>query len=556
MTMIKCEMCGGTDLIKQDGVFVCQNCGMKYSPEEAKKMMVEVAGTVAVKGSVKVENAVSAESLLKRAFMAMEDGELKKANEFFDGALNISPECAEAYLGKLLLEYKVSKEADLAKLKEPFDSSKNYQKIMNFGSPELCARIKEINDDITKEKIERDAKHAKMILKNSVREMRIPIAAGQLHTVALTSGGMVFATGKNDYGQCNVSEWRNIIAIATGSSHTVGLRSDGTVVATGENDEGQCNVSDWRDIIAIAAGSWHTVGLKSNGEVVAVGSNEVEQCNVSEWKNIVAIYAGCFTTVGIKSNGEVISTDDISLEYNDLKSVSIGSAMVYSRFSGDVGHCFTCTSGWSVPYHAEDLMYRGDDNTGDYDIIQVSNGDDYVVGLRADGTVVANVGRCTYYPGSDLKASDVACNVSEWKNIIAISAGDDHTVGLTKNMTVVATGKNDYGECNVSEWKDIMPLSTAETFEEDRQQKMKIINENYARTEELLRQEMARLEEERKEAARKAEEERKEAARKAEEKRIADRDAAEKRKKHNIIGILAACAYVIAMIIYFIKYLF
>ena len=123
-------------------------------------------------------------------------------------------------------------------------------------------------------------------------------------------------------------------------------------------------------------------------------------------------------------------------------------------------------------------------------------------------------------------------------------------------MTVVATGKNDYGECNVSEWKDIMPLSTAETFEEDRQQKMKIINENYARTEELLRQEMARLEEERKEAARKAEEERKEAARKAEEKRIADRDAAEKRKKHNIIGILAACAYVIAMIIYFIKYLF
>lgn len=82
MAMIKCEMCGSTDIIKQDGVFVCQSCGIKYSPEEAKKMMVEVAGTVAVKGSVKVENAVSAESLLKRAFMAMEDGELKKQMSF------------------------------------------------------------------------------------------------------------------------------------------------------------------------------------------------------------------------------------------------------------------------------------------------------------------------------------------------------------------------------------------------------------------------------------------------------------------------------------------
>ena len=48
MKQLKCEMCGGTDLIKQDGVFICQSCGIKYSVEEAKKMMVE--GTVQVEG--------------------------------------------------------------------------------------------------------------------------------------------------------------------------------------------------------------------------------------------------------------------------------------------------------------------------------------------------------------------------------------------------------------------------------------------------------------------------------------------------------------------------
>lgn len=47
MKKIVCEMCGG-ELIKDSGVFVCQNCGCKYSVEEAKKMMVEVEGTVNV----------------------------------------------------------------------------------------------------------------------------------------------------------------------------------------------------------------------------------------------------------------------------------------------------------------------------------------------------------------------------------------------------------------------------------------------------------------------------------------------------------------------------
>ena len=36
------------------------------------------------------------------------------------------------------------------------------------------------------------------------------------------------------------------MAVSTRSSHTVGLKSDGTVVAVGKNDKGQCDVSDWK----------------------------------------------------------------------------------------------------------------------------------------------------------------------------------------------------------------------------------------------------------------------------------------------------------------------
>lgn len=41
MKQMICEMCGSNNLIKQDGLFVCQNCQTKYSVEDAKNLMVE-----------------------------------------------------------------------------------------------------------------------------------------------------------------------------------------------------------------------------------------------------------------------------------------------------------------------------------------------------------------------------------------------------------------------------------------------------------------------------------------------------------------------------------
>ena len=57
MKQLTCEMCGSTDLMKQDGVFVCQSCGTKYSVEEAKKMMIEGTVTVNVSNERSFEKA-------------------------------------------------------------------------------------------------------------------------------------------------------------------------------------------------------------------------------------------------------------------------------------------------------------------------------------------------------------------------------------------------------------------------------------------------------------------------------------------------------------------
>lgn len=66
MKQLTCEMCGGTDIVKDNGYWVCQTCGCKYSPEEAKKMMIE--GTVDVSGStVQIDNSAYIERYLQNA---------------------------------------------------------------------------------------------------------------------------------------------------------------------------------------------------------------------------------------------------------------------------------------------------------------------------------------------------------------------------------------------------------------------------------------------------------------------------------------------------------
>lgn len=95
MKRLTCEMCGSTDLMKQDGVFVCQSCGTKYSVEEARKMMVE--GTVDVTGStVKVDTSAELANLYQIARRAKDDNNGANAAKYYDMILVKDPTSWEA----------------------------------------------------------------------------------------------------------------------------------------------------------------------------------------------------------------------------------------------------------------------------------------------------------------------------------------------------------------------------------------------------------------------------------------------------------------------------
>lgn len=102
MKAIVCEMCGDTNLMKQDGVFVCQSCGTKYTVEEAKKMMIE--GTVDVTGSkVKVDTEDRIANLYILARRSKEEGNDEDAGRYYNEIAIERPYDWEAQFYKVFL---------------------------------------------------------------------------------------------------------------------------------------------------------------------------------------------------------------------------------------------------------------------------------------------------------------------------------------------------------------------------------------------------------------------------------------------------------------------
>ena len=119
MKQLVCEMCGGTELVKQDGMFICQTCGTKYSVEEAKKMMIE--GTVDVQGTVKVDNSAFVEKYLANARRAKEKEDWEETEKYYNMVEQNDPTNIEAIFYSSYGKAKSSLiEADLYKRQAAF----------------------------------------------------------------------------------------------------------------------------------------------------------------------------------------------------------------------------------------------------------------------------------------------------------------------------------------------------------------------------------------------------------------------------------------------------
>ena len=83
---------------------------------------------------LRTQSASNEDALLKRGFMALEDGEWRRAESFFEQVLNLNAECGDAYLGKVLAAVQVT---SLPKLREKtiqLDNYKDFSRAIQFSS--------------------------------------------------------------------------------------------------------------------------------------------------------------------------------------------------------------------------------------------------------------------------------------------------------------------------------------------------------------------------------------------------------------------------------------
>ena len=433
----------------------------------------------------------AAAPLLRRAFLFLEDGDWASADEYCERVLDLEPENAEAYLGKLMAELRCSRREALRACQAPFDGSDNYQKALRFGGAALQEELRGAAKTVREREAQRRLQARYEAAARRLQESCTPEAYREAAAAFAHISGYRDADARaqdclrraEELEQRRAAEQaqrlrtqkrlrRNaiitipvvfaLLAISIVVTQRIAYRQAEELLEAGRTPEAAIafgradgyrdararSAALWAGVAqrnAVAAGGYHTVGLRADGTVAATGDNFHGQCDVSGWHDLVAVAAGNVHTVGLRADGTAVATGsnnngrcDVS-GWHDLVAVAAGS-------SHTVG---LRADGTAVA--TGDNEFGQCDVSGWRDLVAVAAGTWHTVGLRADGTAVAT--------GFN---EDGQCDVSDWQEIVAVAAGDWHTVGLRADGTAVATGYNGDGQCDVSGWQEIVAVAAGQ----------------------------------------------------------------------------------------------
>lgn len=236
------------------------------------------------------------------------------------------------------------------------------------------------------------------------------ISAGIRFSAGVTENGKIAFAGQGYKGEEEIKSWDDIVSVAVNGEFVLGLKKNGEVVVANGNSEYHANTEGWSDMIAIAAGQQFIVGLRKDGTLASQGYNGYGETDLDDWHGITAISAGWQHVVGLDRDGDIFDENG-NVYFAGLNSKKIIAEITRNREKWV--NLIAISTGGSSPRFL---------------------GDGHVVGLKADGTVIAagsnSHGQCKVY-GED------------WQDIIAIAAGDYHTVGLKSDGTVLTTLKSD-----------------------------------------------------------------------------------------------------------------
>jgi alpha-tubulin suppressor-like RCC1 family protein len=178
------------------------------------------------------------------------------------------------------------------------------------------------------------------------------VSLGGAHLLALTSGGAVYAAGSNAFGQLgdnsiaqrtspvavHLPTGTQVAGIAAGFVHSLAVTSDGTVLAWGDNSHGELGTGNTTPsplpipvslgvgvaAIAASAGAYDSYALASDGSVLAWGENDRGELGTGDTTeehtptavalpsgtHATAIAAGAASGYALTSDGGVLAWGD------------------------------------------------------------------------------------------------------------------------------------------------------------------------------------------------------------------------------------------------------
>ena len=446
----------------------------------SKLAQTEAPKTTVVTETVVTNEATNIAPLLKRVFMFLEDGNWSSADEYCEKVLDIDPECAEAYLGKLMAELRVRKQESLKDCAVPFDNSNSYQKAVRFGDDKLKSVLNSYIEHInTRNEIARkdnilaegkakmksdivtdyesaielfesisgwkDADEQIRICKNRIEEIYAEEEVKRIEREQKAEADRIERERQKELARIKEEEFTKfaikvVIILMLIPFAIIMFVIIGVMINSNINYNKAVELMDngnYKEAIEIFT---DLDDYKDSKELISL-SNEKHLAPIREKLRInETISAGAFHTVALKSDGTVVAACD-----NDFSRCNIDDWTDIIAISAGSSHTVGLKSDGTVVATADSLDSKIKNWT---DIVAISAGSSHTVGLKSDGTVVA-VG----------DNEDGQCEVSDWTNIVAISADSSRTVGLKSDGTVVAVGSNSYGKCNVDDWTDIIAIA-------------------------------------------------------------------------------------------------
>jgi alpha-tubulin suppressor-like RCC1 family protein len=292
------------------------------------------------------------------------------------------------------------------------------------------------------------------------------LSGGAYHSLALTSTGQVLAWGYNGQGQLgngtltssltpvgvSLPSGTTVTAVAAGENHSLAVTSTGQVMTWGYNVYGQLgngtttnsstpvavSLPTGTTATAVAGGGYHSLALTSTGQILAWGSNATGQLgngttidsstpvsvSLPSGTTVTAIAAGRYFSLALTGSSQVLAWgynatgqlgNGTTTNSSTPVAVSLPSGTTVTAVAGGLSHSLALTSTGQV-------LAWGYNSSG-----QLGN-----------GTTATSGCFCTPTP--------VAVSLPSGTIVTAIAGGGSHSLGLTSTAQAQAWGNNAFGQ--------------------------------------------------------------------------------------------------------------